>query len=37
MSLINIYLTLLIDFLIVFPSLFYLYFKYGRNQKGGKK
>ena len=37
MSLINIYLTLLIDFLIVFPCLFYLYFKYGRKEKGGKK
>lgn len=37
MSLINVYLTLLINFLIVFPSLFYLYFKYGRKPKGGKK
>lgn len=37
MSLINIYLTLLINFLIVFPSLFYLYFKYGKKKKGGKK
>lgn len=37
MSLINIYLTLLINFLIVFPGLFYLLFLVKKNKKGGKK
>lgn len=37
MSLINIYLTLLINFLVVFPGLFYLLLMIRKNKKGGKK
>lgn len=37
MSLINVYLTLLIDFLIVLPGLIYLLLMIRKNKKGGKK
>lgn len=37
MSLINIYLTLLINFLIVFPCLIYLLFLAKKKKKGGKE
>lgn len=37
MTLINTYLTLVINFLVVFPCLFYLLLIANKNKKGSKK